>query len=82
MMKKYNADDISELGDDGLCPKNCAQCENNKNCIKCLKNYVFVGQNKYSSSFECMKDEEVNSEKYCYKEDNAYYNCDWNVEKQ
>ena len=80
--KIYNADDISELGDDGLCPKNCAQCEENKNCIKCLKNYSLVGQNKYNSSFECMKDEEINSEKYCYKEDNVYYNCDWNVGKQ
>ena len=80
--KIYNADEISELGDDGLCPKNCAQCENNKKCLKCLKDYAFVGQNKYSSSFECMKDEEIDSEKYCYKEDNVYYNCDWNVEKQ
>ena len=80
--KIYNADEISELGDDGLCPKNCAQCENNKKCLKCLKDYVFVGQNKYSSSFECMKDEEIDSEKYCYKEDNVYYNCDWNMEKQ
>ena len=80
--KIYNADEISELGDDGLCPKNCAQCEDNKSCIKCAKDYAFVGQNKYSTSFECMKDEEINSEKYCYKEDNVYYNCDWNVEKQ
>ena len=27
--KIFKVEDISELGDDGLCPMNCAQCEGN-----------------------------------------------------
>ena len=79
--KIYKKEDIAELGDDGLCPKNCAQCNDKKNCIKCLDGYSFVAENKFNFSVKCIKDDEINNSKYCYKDNGINYNCDWAVEK-
>ena len=79
--KIYKKEDIAELGDDGLCPKNCAQCDDENNCIKCLNGYSFVAENKFNFSVKCIKDDEINDSKYCYKDNDIYYNCDWEVEK-
>ena len=35
-----------ELSDDGICPKNCKHCNENKKCKKCRENYNFVGSKK------------------------------------
>ena len=32
--KVFKVEDISELGDDGLCPKNCGKCGEDKNCLE------------------------------------------------
>ena len=79
--KIYKKEDIAELGDDGLCPKNCAQCGDDKNCIKCLDGYSFVAENKFNFLVKCIKDNEIDNSKYCYKDNDIYYNCDWEVEK-
>ena len=79
--KIYKAEELAELGEDGLCPKNCAQCEDKKKCIKCLDGYAFVAENKFSSLVQCIKEDEINIEKYCYNDNGIYYNCDWKIEK-
>ena len=78
--KIYKAEEIPELVEDELCPKNCAECKNGK-CIKCLDGYIFVSENKDSSSIQCIKKDEINIEKYCYNKNGIYYFCDWEVEK-
>ena len=79
--KIYKAEELAELGEDGLCPKNCAQCEDKKKCIKCLDGYAFAAENKFSSLVQCIKEDEINIEKYCYNDNGIYYNCDWKIEK-
>ena len=78
--KIYKAEEIPELVEDVICPKNCIECEKDK-CLKCLDGYIFVAENKNSSSIQCIKKEEINIEKYCYNKNGIYYFCDWEVEK-
>ena len=79
--KIYKKEDIAELGDDGLCPKNCAKCLDDKKCIKCLDGYSFIAENKFNFSVKCIKDDEIGDSKYCYKDNGIYYNCDWEIAK-
>ena len=78
--KVYKAEEIPELIENELCQKNCLECEKDK-CTKCFHGYILVSENKYSSSFQCIKKVEINIEKYCYDNDGFYYFCDWQVEK-
>ena len=78
--KIYKAEDIAELGEDGLCPKNCGQCGEGKKCLKCLDGYTFAKDSKYDLSIKCIKSDEIDEEKYCYKDNGIYYNCEWKIE--
>ena len=80
--KIYKAEDIAELGEDGLCPKNCSQCDNKQSCLNCLNGYSFVKESKFSSNIRCIKKDEINSLPYCKDNNGVFYNCDWNVEKE
>ena len=50
--KIFKAEEIAELGDDGLCPKNCGKCGDDKKCLKWLDGY----ENSYSDK-ETYKEE-------------------------
>ena len=80
--KIFKAEEITELAEDGLCPKNCIQCLGEKKCGKCLDGYTFVAENKYSSSIQCIKNDEIDNVKYCYNDNGIFYNCEWKVEKE
>ena len=80
--KIYKAEDIAELGEDGLCPKNCSQCDNKQSCLNCLNGYSFVKESKFNSNIRCIKKDEINSLPYCKDNNGVFYNCDWNVEKE
>ena len=69
-----------ELSDDGICNKNCKQCLDNNKCIKCRKNYIFLG-NKENDEILCINESEV--EKGYYKDENnsIYYKCGKNCGK-
>ena len=78
--KVYKAEEIAELGEDGLCPQNCVQCGEEKNCLKCLEGYTFAKDNKYDSSIKCIKSDNIDKEKYCFIDNGIYYNCQWKIE--
>ena len=80
--KIFKAEELVELGDDGICPKNCWQCEGQKKCIKCLDGYSFVSENKDISSVECIKNEDIDKEDYCYDQNGIYYKCGWELIKE
>ena len=66
-------EDNYELSDDGKCPKFCKVCNENRKCIKCAYEYVFVGfQN--SEEILCMLEEEL-THGYYKVEDNFYFKC-------
>ena len=46
------------MSDDGICNKNCKQCLDNNKCIKCRKNYIFLG-NKENDEILCINESEV-----------------------
>ena len=80
--KTFKAEEIVELGDDGICPKNCWQCEGEKKCIKCLDGYSFISESKDSISIECKKNEDIDKEQYCYNQNGIYYKCGWELLKE
>ena len=80
--KIFKAEEIVELGNDGLCPKNCIQCEGGKKCINCLNGYSFITENLYDSAIECIKTEDINKEKYCDNGNGLYYYCGWKLVKE
>ena len=61
-----------ELSDDGICPKNCKHCYENKRCIKCRDNFYFVGS-KESQEISCLSEQELS--KGYYRQNNIYYSC-------
>jgi len=61
-----------ELSDDGICPKNCKHCNENKKCKKCRDNFNFFGSKK-NQEINCLSDTEL-SIGY-YKENDIYYSC-------
>ena len=66
--KIFKVEDISELGDDGLCPMNCAQCEGKEKCIKWVEGYETETQ---YSDWTIIKNIDVE-----VKEDNLKENMD------
>ena len=43
----YISENISELADDGMCPKNCKQCLLNRQCIDCESPFIYyVGKHE------------------------------------
>ena len=62
-----------ELSDDGKCPKYCKICNENRKCIKCKDEYVFVGSQK-SEEILCMLEDDL-SHGYYKVEENFYFKC-------
>ena len=79
--KIYKAEELAELGEDGLCPKNCVECNSDKKCLKCLDKYTFISESKLGSVFNCIKEEEIDKKKYCLNDKGYYYNCEWQIKE-
>jgi len=62
-----------ELSDDGKCPKYCKICNENRKCLKCKENYVFVGSQK-KEEILCKLESEL-TKGYYKVEDNLYFEC-------
>ena len=63
-----------ELSDDGICPKNCIQCLNNKKCFQCLDGYNLIGINENDlEPIICSNN--INITNGYYKVENIYYKC-------
>lgn len=76
--KIYKIEEIAELGEDGLCPKNCAKCGNDKACLKWTENNWKIENNTLNKDFnidDIIKDyiDKNNNEKIIeyYKNDNS-----------
>ena len=65
--KIFKAEEISELGNDGLCPKYCAQCGEDKKCLKWVDGYTFEDEDTSIDSVE--------------QSSETQYNKDWKLEK-
>ena len=66
-----------ELSENGICPKDCKQCQENKKCTKCRDEYVLLGS-KEREEINCVEQNTV-SIGY-YQENNIYYPCIENCE--
>ena len=62
-----------ELSDDGLCPKYCELCNENKECLKCSGDYKIVLDTENNTKF-CLSSEEL-SLGYFKKENDIYMKC-------
>ena len=74
-IENWNIDIGYETEDDGKCPQNCVQCKENKKCIKCINDLVFISDKKDNvSPVNCIEESEIDKNKYCLdKDDNIYY---------
>ena len=75
-------DDINnyELADDGICPKYCKHCQNDRKCLKCREDYYFVGfieENKII----CKHKDILSIGYFLNAENNIYYKCMENCDK-
>jgi len=61
-----------ELSDDGKCPKYCKLCSENKKCLECINNYVFV-RKVDEETIKCVFSNDL-SVGY-YKVGELYYEC-------
>ena len=68
-------DDINnyELSENGVCPKFCKHCLENKKCLKCKEDYNFLG-NIITEEIICASKDELISG-YFINENNIYYKC-------
>ena len=69
----------AELADDGVCPKNCIQCLENKKCKICLDGFNLIGE-KENDDQPIICDNTINVKKGYYLKDNVYYLCHSNCE--
>ena len=68
-----------ELSEDGVCPKNCIQCTDNKKCKKCIDNYNLIGV-KENDNQPIICNNTIDITKGYYLKDNIYYLCHINCE--
>ena len=74
------SNDLVELGEDGVCPKNCQQCRANKQCTICGPTFIYyigVKENdneqikcsdiKPTEGYYCKDKDKSGKEYYCYK---------------
>ena len=61
-----------ELSNNGVCPKDCKHCYENKKCIKCRDNFSLFGSKK-NQEINCLSQTELS--KGYYLENNIYYSC-------
>ena len=69
-------DDVDnyELSDDGVCPKYCKHCKENKKCLKCIDDYYFLG-NKNNDEILCEHKDKLSKGYYLNSNNNIYYKC-------
>ena len=67
-----------ELGDNGICPKYCEHCHENKICLKCRKDFNLVGS-KENQEIKCLPENEISKEYYI--DNGIYYSCIKNCEE-
>ena len=63
-----------ELAEDGICPKNCVQCIENKKCKKCIDQYHLIGE-KENDNQPIVCDNTININEGYYLKSNIYYPC-------
>jgi len=69
-------DDLNnyELSDDGICPKYCKHCIENRICLKCKEDYDFVG-NAETEELKCVHKDELTVGYLFNDEEGIYYKC-------
>ncbi|MBO6244505.1 MAG: PT domain-containing protein, partial [Clostridia bacterium] len=70
-----NPDNTSnyELSDNGVCPKDCQQCQKNNKCTKCRNNYNLVSSTENNGEIKCSPESELATGYYVLN--NIYYKC-------
>ena len=63
-----------ELSDDGICPKNCIQCLENKKCFQCIDKFKLIGK-KINDLEPIICSNSIDVSYGYYKVDNIYYEC-------
>ena len=61
-----------ELSENGICPKDCKQCQENNKCSICRDNYVLLGSEE-SEEIICIEKDTVKTG--YYQENGIYYPC-------
>ena len=74
----FDNEDNYELSDDGLCPKNCKYCLENKKCLNCRNTYNLVAEIN-EEKIICLPDIEIEKGYYLYN-NSLYYKCIENCE--
>ena len=75
---------VYELSENGICPQNCEQCNNLKQCIICREGFYYIGsRNNESGPIICMNLTDISTGYYEIKENNKsiYYPCSNNCKK-
>ena len=68
--------DAYELSTNGKCPKDCSQCNELSQCIKCRNNYKMVEFTESGSTKrECISNEELNNGYFSEEGSEMYYKC-------
>ena len=70
-----------ELSNDGICIKNCRQCNEKKICINCREDFELVGNKENKELLECKSLEEIQIGYYFDEIESIYYKCDEHCEK-
>jgi len=71
-------DGLYELGEDGVCPKDCQQCTANKQCAICRPNFIHYIGTKENDDQEIKCSQDPPAEGYYHKYENNkhfYYKC-------
>jgi len=76
------SDDGYELSTNGKCPKDCSQCNELSQCIKCRNDYEFVEFTEDGSTKrECISKDETNDGYFKDGANSIYYKCIDNCKK-
>ena len=69
-------DDAYELSPNGKCPKDCSQCNELSQCIKCRNNYQFVEFTENGSTKrECISNDEISNGYFKLDGGEMFYKC-------
>ena len=74
----YKSNDIYELGEEGVCPKDCQQCTANKQCAICRPTFIYYIGTKKGDTNEIKCSENPPAEGYYHEFENNkhyYYKC-------
>ena len=72
--------DNYELTDDGVCPKYCIRCKENKKCLKCKDGFNLLGNSENSEVICESNDDNKFETGYYHNENNVYYKCIFNCD--